>query len=148
MELTYSDDAAEHIRMAVWIRLVEHSLVAVSGGPRFVCVYTRDHDYFFCDLIRNLSESGNIVKHRFALICRTRSDYKDELTALSCENVTDLTVTLLLYLRHFGSYRIFGFDILRNGELSVKFHVHNGIRPFLLYIGSRNRLIEFFASFA
>lgn len=74
VQLADRDDALEHVRLLLGIRLVQHPFVADADGPRLVCIDARDDEDLVRDRILDLSETRDIVDHRVFVISGTGAD--------------------------------------------------------------------------
>ena len=117
-------DAAQHIRMSVRIRLVEHSLVAVAGRARLVGVDARYDEDLVLHLVRHAAQTPDILQHRLALVRRAGSDDQQKPIALPGKDVPYRLIPRPLDRRHLRRDRVPFLCLLRDGQFSVKFHVH------------------------
>ena len=136
MQLADGNDAFVHIRFGIGIGLMEHSFVSLTGGSRLVGVNTWNDYHLIGDLFTDSAESGNVFKHRLAVIGRTRTDYKEKLIRSAVENGADCFITFRLDLFHTGIGGKFIFYILGNGKLFVKCHLHNSV-PLLFVLENK-----------
>ena len=70
VHLAYCYQAAEHIRRAVWVGLMEHALVAVAGRAGLICVNARNDEYFVLNLLLNAAKARNVIEHRILAVGR------------------------------------------------------------------------------
>ena len=57
MQLTDGNDAFDEIWLFIWIRLVQHPLVAVSGGTGLTCINPRNNHDFILDFFLDAAQS-------------------------------------------------------------------------------------------
>ena len=124
MQLSYGDDTLEHIGSAVGIGLMKHSLVAVAGSARLVCINPRYNKYFILYLVGCPAKAGNIVKHRLAAVRGAGTYYQNKLIGVARKNFLKLGIPFLLNPRHLLGNGIVSFYLLRNRKLAKKFHIH------------------------
>ena len=64
------------------------------------------------------------------MLCRARADYKDKFIGATVKYGTNGFITCCLDRYHTASQRIFFFDLLGNGKLSVEMHLHGTVPRF------------------
>ena len=124
MQITNGYDTLIHIRLRFRIGLMQHALVSLSSRSRLIGVNSWDNNHLIRNLLIQLAESGHILKHRFLMIRRARTDYKNKLITASIKRRSDLAIALCLDLHHTLRQRKFFLDLFGNRKLSVEIHAH------------------------
>ena len=74
VELADGDQAFQKIRLFLWVRLVEHALVAFACCPGFIGIDTRYHNDFVSNLLLNPCQSVNVFHNRLFTVCGAWAD--------------------------------------------------------------------------
>ena len=74
MELPDGNQAFQHIRGGVGVRLVEQTLVARAGGPGLVGVDTRDDEQLVFHLFLDGDQAGDIIQNAVLPVGRAGAD--------------------------------------------------------------------------
>ncbi len=74
MELPDGNQPLEHIRGGVGVRLVEHTLVARTGGPGLVGVDPRDDEQLVFHLFLDGDQTGDIIQNAVLPVGRAGAD--------------------------------------------------------------------------
>ena len=114
MQIADGNDAAKHIGALGGVGLMEHALVACARGAGLIGVDTRDDDQLVRDLIRDATQSADIVQNRFAVVGGAGSDDQQNLVAPALKNRGDLRISCRLDLLHFGGKGVHFLDVLRD----------------------------------
>ena len=75
---------------------MEHALVAVTGGTRFVGVDTRYDNQAVFGLFLNVDQAAGVIQYCVLIICGTRSDEYQELITFSADDLFLLPHHVLL----------------------------------------------------
>ena len=125
MQFPNSYDTLENIGFFVWIRLMEHTLVTVSGRSGLIRINARNDKNFILYLFLNLYKSGNIVEYTVLIVRGARSDYKHQFVRFSAQYILGFNISRFYKLCHFSIQRIHLLDFHWNGKLSFKHHIHH-----------------------
>ena len=125
MELPNGDQALQHIRGGVGVRLVEHALVACSGGPWLVGIDPGDDQQPVLHLLLDGYQPGNVIQHAVLPVCRAGPDDEGQAAVLAGEDGLQLPVPPVKYLRHLHGDRVLLLEVIGDGQLAFEIHVHD-----------------------
>ena len=114
-----------HARTLLRIRLMEHALVAVTGGTRFVGVDTRYNDKTVFGLFLNIDQAAGVIQNCVFVICGTRSDEYQELITFSADDFFYFFITFCFASYELRRKRELLFDLCRGRQLVYEFECHN-----------------------
>ncbi len=124
MELSHRDDACEYIRLLFRIRLMDETLVALSGRARLVCIDTRDQKDPVADLVLYLRKAVDVIEYRVDIVCRAGADDQNKFIRCAGKDVADFRVTFFLDFYDPVRERVHFFHFRRNRKLFYKIHSH------------------------
>ena len=131
MQPTNGHQAAQHIRPAGGVALVQHSLVADARGAGLVGVDTGHDHNFVLHLFLQRAQPGNIIQHRIFPIGGTGADDQQQFVAFSRKNFTDFFIVFGFLTLGFLRYRVHLDNFLRPGQFPSEFHIHYVVFPSL-----------------
>ena len=114
----------EHVRFLLRVRLMDHTHVALAGGPGFIGVNSGNNDQTVFCFFLNLDQPGRIVHHRVLVVCGTGADEHDKLIAFPCQYVFDFLIPLKLGFRQVRRQGKLLADHIRRGQLIDKCESH------------------------
>ena len=127
MELSGGDNASEHIRFFLRIRLMQQALIAVSGRPGLIGVDPGDDHNMILYLFLDIGKAPQII-HDTDFIVRGAGAYdQQELIAPAGKDLSDLRISLLFDPVHISGQGIHLLDLHRDRQLPFKIHIHNQI---------------------
>ena len=74
MHFTDSNQSCEHVRSFLRVRLMDHTLVSLTGSTRFIGVNTWNDQNFVFDLFLDLAETQKIVTDSIFIVSRAWTD--------------------------------------------------------------------------
>ena len=129
MQLPDGDEALEHIRLILRVRLVQHPLVALAGGTGLVGIAAGDNENLIFHLLLHPAQPLHIVQHAVRMVGRAGPDDQQQALVLAGEDFFQLDIPLFKTAGHLPGEGIHLLHLGGNGELAHEFHVH---RAFLL----------------
>lgn len=127
----YGDKPLEHVRLGVGVRLVQHALIAVAGGPGLVAVDPGHDEYLLLHPLLQRTQAAHILQHRVLPVGGARPDQQHQPVVLPCDDRPDLAVVFLFLPGQRLRHRIHILDSLRCGQLAPELHIHTSL-SFLL----------------
>ena len=129
VQLTNGDQTLQHILFLFRIRLVYHTLIALTRGAGLVGVDTGNENQLICHLFLHLRQTRGIVQNGILTVCRARTDDEQFLAGFAGEHLLNLCVSGSLYSDQLFRQLELRFQFLWNGQFSNKFHIHILILP-------------------
>ena len=124
MKFPCCNNAFEQIRPAPGIRLVQKTLVAVSGCTRFIGIHARDDKKVVFHFFLDAGETRQIIHHTDLIVGRTRSDDQQALLAFAGKNIPDLLIPFFFDPAHIFGQREKILDLHWNRQFPFKIHIH------------------------
>ena len=129
MQLPDGDEALEHIRLMLRVRLVQHTLVALAGGAGLIGIAAGDDENFILHLLLHPAQPLHIVQHTVRMVGRAGTDDQQQALVLAGEDIFQLNIPLFKAASHLPGEGIHLLHLGGDGELAHEFHVH---KAFLL----------------
>ena len=118
------DKPLQDVRLAVWIGLVQHSLIPVAGGAGLVAVDPgNDKELVLHPLLQRL-KPRRIFQHGVLPVSGARADEQHQPLVLPGDDGLYLPIVFLFLPRHLLRHRIHILDSLRRRQFTFEFHVH------------------------
>ena len=92
MHATNGLDSFHHIFLPLRIRLVQHTFVPFTNGPRFIGINPGNNEKTILHFVRHLSQTAAIVQYSRLIICRAGADNQEESIILTGHNVSDFLI--------------------------------------------------------
>lgn len=113
VHLADCDDAAEHILLALRVRLMQHALVADADRARLARVEARHDEDLVLDLFLHRNKAVHVIEDSLFIIRRARTDDEQEAVVLARDDIRDFLVALHLDLLDTVIYRKLLHELLR-----------------------------------
>ena len=151
MQMADGVKAFSHAWTLLRVRLMEHALVAVTGGTRFVGVDTRYDNQAVFGLFLNVDQAAGVIQYCVLIICGTRSDEYQELITFSADDLFYFLITFCFACYELRRKRELFFDLCRGRQLVYEFECHNcsprfvndapqqAVRQFVCYYNCANK---------
>ena len=125
MELSHRDDACEYIRLLFRIRLMDETLVALSGRARLVCINTRDQKDPVADLVLYLRKAVDVIEYRVDIVCRAGADDQNKFIRCAGASTSRISASRFFLISTTRvRERVHFFHFRRNRKLFYKIHSH------------------------
>lgn len=124
IHLADRDDAAEHVFLALRVRLVQHALVTDADRARLARVEARHDEDLVLDLLLYRHETVHVIEHGLFIVSRARADDEQEAVVLARHDVRDGLIALHLDLLDAVIYRELLHELLRRRQPTDEFHLH------------------------
>ena len=92
MHATNGLDSFHHIFLPLRIRLVQHTFVPFTNGPRFIGINPGNNEKTILHFVRHLSQTAAVVQYSRLIICRAGSDNQEESIILTGHNISDFLI--------------------------------------------------------
>ena len=125
MQMADGVKAFSHAWTLLRVRLMEHALVAVTGGTRFVGVDTRYDNQAVFGLFLNVDQAAGVIQYCVLIICGTRSDEYQELITFSADDLFYFLITFCFACYELCWKRELFFDLCRGRQLVYELECHN-----------------------
>ena len=113
------------------VRLMEHALVAVTGGTWLVGVDTRYDNKAVFGFFLDIDQAAGVVQDRILVIGGTRSDDDEKFIAFSADNLLNFFITFSLVGNELRRKRELFLDLCRSRQFVYEFECHSSSPRFV-----------------
>ena len=129
MQFPDGNQALEHIRLILRVRLMQHPFVALAGGTGLVGIAAGDNKNLILHLLLHPAQPLHIVQHAVRMVGRAGANDQQQPLVPAGEDILQLDIPLFKAAGHLPGKGVHLLHLGRDGQLAYKFHVH---RAFLL----------------
>ena len=137
MHLAQGEYSGIYIGRFFRIRLMEHTLISVTGRSWLVSIYSGDNKDFILDLFVDFGKTGYIVTYGVLVACRTGADHNDKFIDLSGNDVLEFGVSFSLHSNKMTGKRHYIPHFFRCWNVLLVYETHISSAPFRFYILDR-----------